>query len=66
MQTCEHCGDMLPQVGMTVVLCSCEGTRQAELEERQRRMLWRRDRAQAQAEQEKARRNRRRKVSLGA
>lgn len=40
MLFCSHCGEMLTMMGETVVACTCEGARQADLESKHKRKSW--------------------------
>lgn len=42
---CSHCGNEQPVSGKKIIVCSCEGARQAETEERERQAAWVREQA---------------------
>jgi hypothetical protein len=45
-EKCPHCGAEQPVEGKKVMVCSCNGARQAELEERERQATWARQQAE--------------------
>lgn len=61
MDYCEHCGDIIPNLGSTLVLCRCEGAWQAELEDTQRHKAWQAARTAALDKQRDLRRSQRRR-----
>lgn len=60
MLVCSECGERMPRVGMTVVMCQCRDALQREHSNRERSRTWQREVQTALQKRAKQRRARRR------